>query len=136
MLKLLKSKRGEGYIDTVIIVVSAMLVIALAVKIFPVFIAKHQLDTYAAELCRTAEIAGRIGIETDTRTQELTQQTGISPNIEWTVNYISDSHNVQLNDSFLLELSYSMNIGLFGSFGSFPVKMTSKAVGRSEVYWK
>ena len=53
MLKLLKSKRGEGYIDVCVLVLCAMLVIALAVQVLPVFIAKNQLDTYATELCRT-----------------------------------------------------------------------------------
>ena len=43
MLKLLKSKRGEGYIDVCVLVLCAVLVIALAVKVFPVFIAKNQL---------------------------------------------------------------------------------------------
>ena len=57
MLKLLKSKRGEGYIDVCVLVLCAMLVIALAVQVLPVFISKNQLDTYATELCREAEIS-------------------------------------------------------------------------------
>ena len=59
MLKLLKSKRGEGYIDVCVLVLCSVLVIALAVKVFPVFIAKNQLDTFATELCREAEISGK-----------------------------------------------------------------------------
>lgn len=35
--KILRSKRGEGYLDVCILVLCAMLVIALAVRIFPVF---------------------------------------------------------------------------------------------------
>lgn len=51
MLKrVLRSQRGEGYIDVCVLVVCAMLVIALAVKIMPVYIAKQQLDTFATEL--------------------------------------------------------------------------------------
>ena len=56
--KILRSKRGEGYLDVCILVLCAMLVIALAVRIFPVFVAKQQLDTFATELIREAEIAG------------------------------------------------------------------------------
>ena len=48
--KILRSKRGEGYLDVCILVLCAMLVIALAVRIFPVFVAKQQLDTFATEL--------------------------------------------------------------------------------------
>ncbi|MEG0825728.1 MAG: DUF4320 family protein, partial [Oscillospiraceae bacterium] len=50
--KILKDKRGEGYIDVVVLILCAMLVIALAVKVFPVYIAKQQIDTFASELIR------------------------------------------------------------------------------------
>ena len=56
MLKrVLRSRRGEGYIDVCVLVICAMLVIALAVKIMPVYIAKQQLDTFATELVREAD---------------------------------------------------------------------------------
>ena len=72
MLKrILRSRRGEGYIDVCVLVLCAMLVIALAVQVLPAFIAKQQLDTFATELVREAEIAGRIGPETDRREQAL-----------------------------------------------------------------
>ena len=61
MLKLFKDNRASGYIDVVVIVLSAMLVIALAVSIFPAYVTKSQMDTFAQELCREAEICGRIG---------------------------------------------------------------------------
>ena len=44
-MKILRSKRGEGYIDVAVLVLCAMLVIALAVSVFPVYIAKQQIDT-------------------------------------------------------------------------------------------
>ena len=49
MKKLRKRHSGEGYIDVCVLVVCAMLVLALAVRILPVFVAKQQLDTYAVE---------------------------------------------------------------------------------------
>lgn len=64
MKKLRKRHSGEGYIDVCVLVVCAMLVLALAVRILPVFVAKQQLDTYAVELVREAEISGRVGTET------------------------------------------------------------------------
>lgn len=134
--KLISSRSGEGYIDVITIIISAMLVIALAVKVFPVFVVKHQLNNFANELCRTAEIAGRVGIETTARKEELKAQTGLSPHITWTTNYISGTNKVQLNEKIEVTLNQTENIGLFGSFGSFPIELTSKATGRSEVYWK
>ena len=58
-----KKRSGEGYIDTCVLILCAMLVIALAAKVLPVYVAKQQLDTFAAELVREAEITGRVGIQ-------------------------------------------------------------------------
>jgi len=73
--KILKTNRGEGYIDICVLVLCAMLVIALAVSVFPVFLAKNQLDTFAVELCREAEMSGRVGTETTRREQVLRERT-------------------------------------------------------------
>ena len=50
--KILSNKRGEGYMDVAVLVLCAMLVFALAVKVFAVYIQQHQLDTFATELIR------------------------------------------------------------------------------------
>ncbi len=131
MLKALKCRRGEGYLDIVVLVLCAMLVIALAVRVFPVFVAKQQLDTFASELCREAEIAGRIGSETTARERVLRSETGITPTVSW-----SRSGRVQLNGEIKVTLTLRMNIGRFGGFGSFPITLRSEATGKSEVYWK
>lgn len=129
--KILKSRRGEGYIDVCVLVLCAMLVIALAVKVFPVYIAKQQIDTFTTELIREAEIAGRVGSETNRREQALREQTGLDPDISW-----SRSGRIQLNQEVTVTVTYQTNIGLFGGFGSFPITLRSDASGKSEVYWK
>lgn len=132
MLKrVLKDKCGEGYIDVAVMVLCVFLVLALSMKLLPVFIAKQQLDTYATELCREAEISGRVGTETNRRAAVLTERTGLTPNIEW-----SDSGRIQLNEEVTVRLTYRYDLGLFGSFGSFPVILRAEASGKSEVYWK
>lgn len=130
MLNLLRSKRGEGYIDVIVIVLVAMLFIAFAVKVFPIFIVKSQLDTFAAELCREAEISGGVGEEVEAKTEQLKEQTGLNPTISW-----SSTGNIQLNTEITVTVKETVNIGFF-SFGSFPIELTSKATGRSEVYYK
>lgn len=59
--KILRDKRGEGYIDVAVMVLCVMLVIALGVRLFPIFITKMQVDNFADELVREAEISGRVG---------------------------------------------------------------------------
>lgn len=131
LLKPLKNNRGEGYIDVVVLILCAMLVVALAVKVFPAYIAKQKVDTFATELMREAEIAGRVGTETSQREQILIEKTGISPRVDW-----SSTGRIQLNEEITVEVTYRMDIGLFGEFGSFPVTLRGEAFGKSEVYWK
>lgn len=132
MLKrVFRDKQGEGYIDIAVLVLCVFLVLALAVKLLPVFIAKQQLDTYATELCREAEISGRVGSETSRRAAVLTEQTGLTPAIQW-----SKSGRIQLNEEISVRLTYRYDLGLFGGFGSFPVTLQAEASGKSEVYWK
>jgi len=131
MLKLLRSRRGEGYIDVAVLVLCVMLVIAVAVSVLPVFVTKSKLDTYASELCREAEIAGRVGSETTLRAQVLSEKTGLSPDISW-----SKTGRLQLNEEFTVTVTMRVDIGLFGGFGSFPVTLKAQASGKSEVYWK
>jgi hypothetical protein len=105
-------------------------VIALAVNVLPVFTAKQSLDTYATELVREAEITGRVGSETTARAAVLTDRLGIAPEIAW-----SRTGKLQLNQEVTVTLTFHTDIG-FGGLGSFPIELTAKATGRSEVYWK
>ena len=130
MKKLRKRHSGEGYIDVCVLVVCAMLVLALAVRILPVFVAKQQLDTFAAELVREAEITGRVGSETTSRAQVLSERLEIDPDIRW-----SRAGRIQLNEEVTVTLTMDVDIG-FGGLGSFPIELTAQASGRSEVYWK
>ncbi|MEI2396730.1 MULTISPECIES: DUF4320 family protein [Paenibacillus] len=130
-MKHLINKRGEGYVDVVVLVMAVMLCVALVVKVIPVFVTKYQLDTFAAELAREAEISGRVGQETAQRATELQAQTGLHPTISW-----SKTGQIQINQEFTVTLNTTVNIGLFGDFGSFPIELTAKGAGKSEVYWK
>lgn len=129
--QILLSKKGEGYIDTCVVVLCAMLVIALAVQVLPMYIAKQQLDSFAVELAREAEISGRVGPETTRRAVTLQEQTGIDPDISW-----SENGRIQLNEEVTVTLTLERDIGLFGGFASFPITLTSRASGQSERYWK
>jgi hypothetical protein len=118
-------------VDICVFVLCAMLVLALAVKVFPVFIAKNQLDTFATELCREAEITGCVGSETSRRAAVLREQTGLDPDISW-----SKTGNIQLNEEITVTVTLRKNLGLFDSFGSFPITLRAQDSGKSEVYHK
>ena len=54
--KIMRDKKGEGYIDAAVVVFCVMFVIALGVRIFPVFITKIQLDNFADELVEKSNL--------------------------------------------------------------------------------
>ena len=129
--KILGETRGEGYIDVAVMVFALMLVIALVVRVFPVFITKIQMDNFADELIREAEVSGRVGAETTARYERLAEKTGIRPAVTW-----STTGRIQLNNEVTVTLTLEQDIGGFGGFASFPVSLKSSATGKSEVYWK
>lgn len=130
-MKLLRSKRGEMLVTVSVVLMVAMTVVAFSTKLYPVFLHKQQLDTYAGELCRVAEISGRVGDETVAKEEKLNAEMKISPNVAW-----NTSGNVQLNGEITVTCTMTENIGLWGGFGSFPITIQGRATGQSEVYWK
>ena len=132
MRNVLREKRGEGYIDIAVGVLCLMLVIALAMSLFPVFMAKQQLDRFADEIVRQAEIVGSTSVTR--RIEELQEETGLDPEISWDCDYFEGS-KIQLNGDIAVTLTCRINLGFF-QFGSFPVEIRARASGKSEVYYK
>lgn len=130
-MDIIRCNKGEGYIDVCVLVLCVFLMLGLAVNVLPVYVAKNQLDTFAQELCREAEMAGEVGAGTSRREAALREETGLSPEVEWSVD-----GPFQLNEEIEVTLTMRMDIGLFGGFCSFPVTLRAKASGKGEVYWK
>lgn len=130
--KILKGKQGEGYIDVAVGILCLLLVVAFAVQLFPVFTAKQQLDIFAVEIVREAEIKGSTNV--DSRIADMREQTGLNPTIRWDCDYYSGK-KVQLNGDIEVLLTDTVDIGFF-VFGSFPIEIQAKATGKSEVYYK
>ncbi|WP_207207935.1 DUF4320 family protein [Xylanivirga thermophila] len=131
ILKILRNKNGDGYIDVAVFVLVAMLILALIVKVVPAFTIKNQLNHFANELLREAQITGRIEIDYS----DLAENLGVQPDIvTWEANTISDSR-VQLDEKITVTATVKYDIGLFENFGSFPITLKGKATGKSEVFW-
>ena len=91
-----------------------MLVLALVVRVLPVYITKQRLDTYAKmELVREAECR-QVGAEPRVR----------RPDIRWSPPDINSTMRVTLN------LTLETDIGLFE--GLIPITLTAEATGKSE----
>lgn len=131
LLKRLKSTRGEGYVDITVAVLIIMILLAGVIKIAPVFITKMTLNSYANELCREAEIAGRIGTETTARLDRLNEShPDLAPTVTW-----SASGNIQIGRTFSVTVSADYDFSFF-VFNTAPITISATAEGTSEVFWK
>ena len=130
-----KDKKGEGYIDSAILVLVFVLMMAFALNVYPVFVAKSQLNHFANEIVREAEITGEIGISVANKITKLKKESINPDSIKFDVKNISGTTHIQLNESISVTLEKKMDIGFF-TFGSFPVTIQAKDSGVSEVFWK
>lgn len=123
--------RGEGYVDITVAVLIIMILLAGVIKIAPVFITKMTLNSYANELCREAEIAGRIGTETTARLDRLNEShPDLAPTVTW-----SASGNIQIGRTFSVTVSTDYDFSFF-VFNTAPITISATAEGTSEVFWK
>lgn len=131
LLRRFKSTKGEGYVDVSISFVVIMILLVAVIQITPVFLTKMTLNNYANELCREAEIAGRIGTETTQRLDRLNEDNpDLNPTVEW-----STSGNVQIGKTFTVTVSTTYDFS-FSNIISTPIVISATAEGTSEVYWK
>ncbi len=137
MKKHLKSTRAEGYIDTVVCVMAAMMVIVLALNVFSFLTLNQDLDHFAKELIDTATTYGRTNEQATDRYEELCEEMGISPSVSYsgTTYYNSSTGKVQLGETITVTLTYKTYVKGLGVF-KIPITLTTKFSGLSQKYWK
>ena len=71
MLKTLKNKKAEGYIDVAVAVLVIALVLVLIFSIWSMVTLKQDMAYMTGELLEIATVTGRIGPEVESRFAEL-----------------------------------------------------------------
>lgn len=133
---ILKSKRGDGYIDVVVSVLVSMMLIVLALNVFSFLTVKQDMDYFAKEMIYSASAYGKTIGEVNTRYNELVAETGLNPTITWQTTYFNASaKTVQLGNTITVTLTYSTYVKGFGVF-KIPITLTAKHSGLSQKYWK
>jgi len=129
---LIKSKRGDGYIDVVISVLVAMMMIVLVLNVFSFLTLKQDMDYFAKEMITCAAANGTTTGRVNTRYYELVSETGITPAVVWNTTYFNASQRtVQLGDTIQVTLTMSSS-GIF----KIPITLTATHSGLSQKYWK
>ena len=129
--------RGESYIETVVCVVAAMMVIVLALNAFSFLTVKQDLDYFAKEMIDVAATYGRTNFETAIRYTELCEETGLNPeyNFDGTHYFNSSNGKVQYGDTIVLTVKMETYVKGLGVF-KLPVTLQAKHSGLSQKYWK
>ncbi len=137
MKKLISNRKAEGYIDTVVCVMAAMMVIVLALNVFSFLTLKQDMDHFAKELIDTATTYGRTSDEVTVRYNELCYELGIEPSVSYvgTDYYNSMTKKVQLGETIVVTLTYNTSVKGLGVF-EIPVTLNAKHSGLSQKYWK
>lgn len=136
MIKTLKNKKAEGYIDVAIAVLVTALALILAVSIWSMVTRKQDMNYMCSELLDVATVTGKVGDEVRVRYEELCIESGFRPDVDFSATYFdSATGTVQLGDSITCTLSYEMTLPGFGDF-SLPFRVSVTKSGLSRVYWK
>lgn len=137
LFKPFKTNKAEGYIDTVVCVMAAMMVIVLALNVFSFLTLKQDMDHFAKELIDTATTYGRTNEQATDRYNELCDELGISPSVSYsgTTYYNASTGKVQLGETIHVTLTYQTYVRGLGVF-KIPVTLKATFSGLSQKYWK
>ena len=136
MSKLIKRKRGEGYIDICVGVVVFVMILVIAINIFSFITLRVEMDHIADELLETATFTGRFGTEFRNRYYDLNDKY-----FYFDADYDADEFfnaaytRVQLGHIMYVTVSVDTNIKGLGVF-NIPVTLTVTRSGLSQKYWK
>ena len=136
MLKTLKNKKAEGYIDVAVAVLVIAFVLILIISIWSMITLKQDMTYMARELVEAATVSGRIGPEVEARFAELCAESGFTPTVSFSAMYFDPiTGKVQLGEVISVTLTTEMILPGFGGF-ELPFDVSVTQSGLSRVYWK
>lgn len=139
ILRLLRDKRGDAYVDLLIKLAVIMSLILCFMAVAPLFTVKLKVDYMARSLTRTIELSGQRGSEYGLELSRLESETMLSPGVNISGPFSGDG-KLQLRDAFSITVTipYSVKLAtpIFGPPITLTVPISSTVSGRGEVYWK
>lgn len=133
--KIIKSKKGDGYIDVIVLVLCSMMLIILSINIFSFLTLKQDLDYFAKEMLTAATVNGRTQSgDIVERYIMLCDETGLSPSFDYEAVSFDNTDKIQKGEIIQITVTVEKSFTGFGAF-NFPLTLTSKYSGASQVYW-
>lgn len=134
MRKLLKLKKGEGYIDVAVTIMLVAFVLVFAVNMVSLVALNQNIKTVADQLVDYAAQQGTTNISS--YASELRDKTGIDFSYSFSDSELFDgTGKVQLGDKIICNVTYSIGFMGFGE-ATHAVNINASSSGISRVYWK
>lgn len=127
--RILQEKAGMAAFAFAVGFLLFMIIVALFIKVLPLYDKYSRLNSFGKEILRTAELSGRIDREVKGKISAMKAITKLDPKITW-----SQSGKVPLGDEIEVVLELEEVIVFGGSDIAIPMKI--ELSGKSEVYWK
>ena len=133
--KILRSKKGEGYVDMCVGVVVFVMILVIAINIFEFITLRIEMDQIADDLIESATYAGCFGTDFwDADGYMLSEYYYYDIDCGADSYFNSTYRRVQLGERMWVKISKRTYIKGLGVF-KIPVTVSVKKSGLSEKYW-
>lgn len=140
IISALKNKKGESYIDIVILVFVSIMAIVLALNVFSYLTLRQDIDYIAASMAEAASMEGLTkSRDLESLFDELCDNAGIDA--EYTITaeeyYNRTKNEVQLGDPLTVTVTCETSFRGLGALGeSIDITVAVSKTGLSRVYFK
>lgn len=140
IISALKNKKGESYIDVVILVFVSIMAIVLALNVFSYLTLRQDIDYIAASMAEAASMEGLTkSRDLENLFDELCDNSGVDA--EYTITaetyYNRTKNEVQLGDPLTVTVTCETNFRGLGALGeSIDITVAVSKTGLSRVYFK
>ena len=134
MIKRLKSKRGEGYVDVAITVMIVAFVLVFSVSVVSLVALNQNMKTIADQMIEYAAQNGTTAISS--YAAELSNKSGIPFSYSFQGStYYDGTGKVQLGNKIQCTVTHNVIMLGFGE-ARHPIRVEASASGISRYYWK
>lgn len=134
MLKKLKSKRGEGYIDICISVLVFVMLLVVFINVMSLITLHQDMAIICDNLIETATATGEFGTEFQQTHSDMSDKYG-QYDLEYEAEEFLSDNKVQLGKRMTVTISIETYVKGLGAF-KIPITVKVNKYGLSERYWK
>lgn len=135
LINKIKEQKGSAYIESALVIMVFMWIIAIITAILPVFMHINRVNTYANHVARIISVEGGLTSSAESKIAEYRSKMGLDNVVlDYSDSDFFDGFKVQLNDEVVVETKTDYTFKIIGIPINIPIN--TRAISRSEVYYK